>query len=51
MLPITDYVGTPEMSIEVVGIAVSVLIAVGLIAGLMPARRAANMDVVECLRT
>ena len=51
MLPITDYVGTPEMSMEVVGIAVSVLITVGLIAGLMPARRAANMDVVECLRT
>jgi putative ABC transport system permease protein len=50
LLPITEYVGTPELSMEVVGITVFVLITVGLLAGLMPARRASNLDVVECLR-
>jgi putative ABC transport system permease protein len=49
-LPIKEYVGTPEISAEVVIITVFVLITVGLVAGLMPARRASNLDVVECLR-
>ncbi|HVN49205.1 MAG TPA: ABC transporter permease [Bacteroidota bacterium] len=49
-LPIQDYVGTPEISAEVVGITIFVLTAVGLLSGLMPARSAANLDVVECLR-
>jgi putative ABC transport system permease protein len=51
MIPIKEYVGTPEFSIEVVGITIFVLITVGLLSGLMPARRASNIDVVECLRT
>jgi putative ABC transport system permease protein len=51
MMPIKDYVGTPELSFEVVGITIFVLITVGLLSGLMPARRASNIDVVECLRT
>jgi putative ABC transport system permease protein len=51
LLPIKEYVGTPVLSMEVVGIAVFVLITVGLLSGLMPARRASNLDVVECLRT
>jgi putative ABC transport system permease protein len=51
MMPIKEYVGTPELSFEVVGITVFVLISVGLLSGLMPARRASNIDVVECLRT
>jgi len=51
MMPIKEYVGTPEFSFEVVGITVFVLITVGLLSGLMPARRASNIDVVECLRT
>lgn len=50
-IPIKDFVGTPEMSFEVVIATVSILSLVGLFAGLMPARRAANLDVVECLRT
>ncbi|MCX6121488.1 MAG: ABC transporter permease [Ignavibacteriales bacterium] len=50
-LPIKEYVGTPILSMEVVLITVFVLITVGLLAGLMPARRASNLDVVECLRT
>jgi putative ABC transport system permease protein len=51
VLPIQDYVGTPEISWEVVAVTISVLTFVGLASGLMPARRAANLDVVECLRT
>jgi putative ABC transport system permease protein len=50
MMPIKDYVGTPELSIEVVVTTVLVLITVGLLAGLMPARKASHLDVVECLR-
>jgi putative ABC transport system permease protein len=51
LLPIKEFVGTPVMSWEVLAVTVSVLGIVGLSAGLMPARRAANVDVVECLRT
>jgi putative ABC transport system permease protein len=50
-LPIKEFVGTPEFSLEVVIVTVCVLITVGLLSGLMPARRASNIDVVECLRT
>jgi putative ABC transport system permease protein len=50
-LPIKEYVGTPVLSMEVVIVTILVLIAVGLLSGLMPARRASNLDVVECLRT
>jgi putative ABC transport system permease protein len=49
-MPIKEYVGTPELSIEVVVTTVIVLMTVGLLAGLMPARRASNLDPVECLR-
>lgn len=50
-IPIKEFVGTPEMSIEVVVATITILSIIGLFAGLMPARRAANLDVVECLRT
>jgi len=50
LLPIKEYVGVPVLSYEVVGVTVFVLIMVGLLSGLMPARRASNLDVVECLR-
>jgi putative ABC transport system permease protein len=50
-VPIKDFVGTPEMSAEVVIATVAVLSVIGLAAGLLPARRAAGLDVVECLRT
>lgn len=50
LLPIKEYVGVPVLSIEVVLTTIGVLTTVGLLAGLMPARRAANLDVVDCLR-
>jgi ABC-type lipoprotein release transport system permease subunit len=50
MMPIKEYVGVPQFSYEVAFIAMGVLTSIGLAAGLLPARRAANLDVVECLR-
>jgi putative ABC transport system permease protein len=49
-LPIKDEVGTPEISIEVMIATGVILTIVGLSAGLFPARRAANLNVVDCLR-
>lgn len=51
LLPIQDFVGTPVLSLEVTVATVAVLSIIGFLAGVMPARRAANLDVVECLRT
>ncbi len=49
-IPIRDFVGTPEISLEV-GLATAfVLSIIGLTAGYFPARRAANLNVVDCLR-
>ncbi len=50
-MPIKEFVGTPEISIEVAGVTMVVLAIIGFAAGVMPARRAANLNVVECLRT
>ncbi|HEY9167292.1 MAG TPA: ABC transporter permease [Candidatus Kryptonia bacterium] len=50
LIPIKQYVGTPEISLPVVIATISILAVIGLSAGMMPARRAANLDVVECLR-
>ncbi len=49
-VPIKEFVGTPEISGQVVAATVGVLILVGLAAGLMPARKAAGLNVVDCLR-
>jgi putative ABC transport system permease protein len=51
LLPIKEFVGTPEISGEVVIATASILSLIGLLAGLMPARKAANLNVVDCLRT
>jgi putative ABC transport system permease protein len=50
-IPIKDFVGTPEISPQVALATAFVLSVIGLAAGLFPARRAANLNVVECLRT
>jgi putative ABC transport system permease protein len=49
-IPIKEFIGTPVLSWEVALVTACVLAVVGLAAGLFPARRAANLDVVECLR-
>lgn len=49
-IPIREFVGTPELSPVVALVTMAVLSLIGLAAGLLPARRAANLDVVECLR-
>ncbi len=49
-VPIKEFVGTPEISIEVAVATAAVLSAIGLAAGLLPARKAANLNVVDCLR-
>ncbi len=51
LLPIREFVGTPEISGVVALAAVAMLAAIGLTAGLLPARRAATLDVVEALRS
>ncbi len=51
LMPIQEFVGTPVLSVEVAAATIFVLSVIGFTAGLMPARRAANLDVVECLRT
>ena len=50
-IPIKEFIGTPEFSFEVVAITIGVLTLIGLAAGLMPARKAAGLNVVECLKT
>ena len=50
-IPIKEFIGTPELSVEVALVTMGVLCAIGLAAGLMPARRAANLNIVDCLRT
>ncbi len=50
-VPIKEYVGTPIISVEVGIATVFVLAVIGLASGFMPARHAAELNVVECLRT
>jgi putative ABC transport system permease protein len=50
LMPIQEFVGTPVLSLEVAVATIFVLSVIGFTAGLMPARRAANLDVVDCLR-
>jgi len=49
-IPIKDFVGTPEISFQVALATMLVLASIGFMAGIMPARRAANLNIVDCLR-
>ena len=50
MLPIDEFVGTPQISVWVAAVALSVLAGIGIIAGFFPARKAANSNIIDCLR-
>jgi putative ABC transport system permease protein len=50
MLPIEDYVGRATISPPVLMATLALLTVIALLAGLFPARKAANLDPVECLR-
>lgn len=48
---IEDYVGHPQINIMVGVVTILILLAVGAIAGLMPARKAASTNPIEALRS
>ncbi|MFQ5679170.1 MAG: ABC transporter permease [Gemmatimonadota bacterium] len=50
LVPMGDIVGQPAISVQVALITMGLLGAIALLAGLFPARRAAKLDPVECLR-
>jgi len=50
VLPIDEFVGTPSISWWVALAALSILTGIGLIAGYFPAKKAANLQVINCLR-
>ena len=49
-LPFEEVVGTPRLSPMVAGITMGLLSFIAFLAGLFPARKAANLDPVHCLR-
>ena len=51
LLPIEDYVGTPQLSWPIVLLSISILGTIGFLAGYFPSRRASRLIVVECLRS
>lgn len=49
MLPIDEFVGTPHIAWWVSVAAFSILAVIGLFAGYFPAKKAASLNVVDCL--
>lgn len=50
LLKLEEYVGNPMIAPWVVVASIAALMLLGLLAGFFPARRAANLNPVECLR-
>jgi putative ABC transport system permease protein len=50
LVPMQEFVGTPTISPLVVAVTLLLLAGIGVLAGFFPARRAAALDPVECLR-
>jgi putative ABC transport system permease protein len=49
-MKLEEYIGTPTIAPWVALTSIGVLMLLGLLAGFFPARRAANLNPVECLR-
>ncbi|GBD92887.1 macrolide export ATP-binding/permease protein MacB [bacterium BMS3Abin05] len=50
LIPMGDFVGHPAISGTVVGVAAAVLGVIGLVAAYFPAKNAANLRPIDCLR-
>jgi putative ABC transport system permease protein len=46
----TDFIGVPRLDPVVIAATVLVLLAIGVVAGMIPARTAASTDPIEALR-